>query len=404
MTSAPTDGSPHGHRDHHGGRGSRPARMTLRGVFSEAGRNLASGASRAALFAMTLTLLLALACAADLTVMRSLSQQVEQYVRSGGSTYVLSAPGHVNGAACDALSGTGGVQAAGALRLTDRKVTFSVLPSTGVPLTEISKGAETVFLSGASFTIRAAPVDDGAVTDRAADDGAVLLSREAAQSMGVSRGSQTALLGGGSVRVNGVFDYPDDGRQSGFSYSVLAIVPSSGSFDQCWVRTWPVPDDIESLMMTVVSGDIAPDSQQQPSVSQLNATMGASLDSRGMFSSRITRFMPFVMLAVGLALGLVASTSRRLELASALHCGVPKSALVSQMLVEAAAWACCALILCGCVLTIAVPMMFPAADRMAVWVAMLRSGIAAAFGVTLGVGAGTAMIRERQLFAFFKSR
>ncbi|KAB7790584.1 hypothetical protein [Bifidobacterium leontopitheci] len=373
---------------------SPPGCMRLRGVLSEAGRNLATGASRTALLAALLTLLLALACAADLATMRTLSGQVERYVRAGGSTYVLEASGHVDAAACDALAGTRGVQAAGALRLTDRKLTFSVLPSTGVPLTDISRGAESLFLSGNSFTVRPAP----------ADDGGVLLSREAARSMGVSRGADAALVGGGDVWVSGVFDYPDDGRQSGFSYSALAPAAPSAAFDQCWVRAWPVPDDIESLMLTVVRGTIRADSQRQPSVTQLNVSMGVSLDSRSMFDARMTRFAPLVMLAAGLALGLASVMMRRLELASALHCGVPKPALVAQMLVEAAAWTCCAVLLCGCALAVAVPWMFPPADSVAVWVAMARIGVATLAGVLVGAGAGAAMVKERQLFAFFKNR
>lgn len=74
-------------------------------------------------------------------------------------------------------------------------------------------------------------------------------------------------------------------------------------------------------------------------VSKLNTARGSELGSAALFGSRLTVYTPWIALAVAVMLGLIATRMRKLEMASALHCGVPKTALLTQIGLETLVWA-----------------------------------------------------------------
>ena len=201
--------------------------------------------------------------AADLFSIRSIAQQVDRYIASGASTYVIEFKGGISGEACERLSSVDGVLASGALRSKNDKVTSAVLPSAGIPSLDATTGALGVFASstrsdGATLTVR--------------DYDGIWLSSQAARSVHARAGDRLALRAGGKVRVAGVFQYPDDGRSTSYDYVALSQVPAAADdFDQCLVKAWPVPDAMQSLLQSTVSSWPS-DASQQPTISQLNST------------------------------------------------------------------------------------------------------------------------------------
>ncbi|MBT1172066.1 hypothetical protein JS528_01550 [Bifidobacterium sp. MA2] len=408
--------------------GTHPAlRMTLRGVVSEAWRDLITGTTHACTLALCAASLILLLAGADWLTVSSIQRQVDGYVAAGGSTWILQYDNHIDGAACDRLSSLDGVQAAGALREGGAKLTFAALSSTGVPTYEVTAGAMDVFALSTTGT------DDGtaqpatrradgtgktsgtaadASADAASDDspdgswaGGVMLSAEAAKPFGAAAGTTLALRDGRELTVADVFDWPDDGRKSGFSYAALTPVPADDAkpFGQCWVRAWPEPEGIESLLRLASDRVATGADQTRPMISRLNTSKGSVMDGDAMFAGRLTAYAPWIALAGGLLLGLVAARSRRLELASALHCGVPKSALVAQMLIETCAWT-----IAGALITSPLLAWIWAANDLAdarsIVGTLLRVPVAASVGVLAGTLAAVLATRESHLLRYFKNR
>lgn len=115
-------------------------RMRLRGVVDEAWRDIVSGTSHAFMLMLILAALVGGLSAADLFSIRSIAQQVDRYIASGASTYVIEFKGRISGEACERLSSVDGVLASGALRSRNDKVTSAVLPSAGIPSLDATTG------------------------------------------------------------------------------------------------------------------------------------------------------------------------------------------------------------------------------------------------------------------------
>ena len=67
---------------------------------------------------------------------------------------------------------------------------------------------------------------------------------------------------------------------------------------------------------------------------QLNTTKGDGFDGQTLYRQRSTRILPACGALIALAIGYLLIRGRRLEIASALHCGVPKPALATQIIIE----------------------------------------------------------------------
>ena len=387
--------------------GRRARRMRLRGVLDEAWRNLASGTSHACALAMALACLMLLCAGADLASVTSIQRETDEYVASGGSTYAITYEGRIDGAACDRLASLDGVLAAGATRTASSKLTFAALPSTGVPTYDATPGAVAVFAYGDAS---ARDMTSGMTSDGGADAASAVpadglwLSHDAADPLRVQAGDDVDLRGGASAHVADVFDWPDDGRKSGYSYAAIAPMPlvEGETFDQCWVKAWPVPDNIESLLRIVTTGEDAT-GRDRPTVSQLNTTHGQRFDAQTAYEGRITVWAPLVAGVGALLVGFLAVYIRRLELASALHCGVPKPALVTQILVETGWWAVAAMLLCSPVLAW-MWLENTDGDALVLTGTLLRVPAAAYAGVMCGALLCACVIREKRLFRYFKNR
>lgn len=360
--------------------------MKRSAILREVGLNLTTGTSRAATFALLLALIIGSVSTLDIATTRAIISDAQQYREAGGSVLVLSAPDRIDGATCDALGRIDGVGAAGALQESEERIVASALPSTSIPTFTATVGL--IRILGAESPIR----------DRRAG---VIVSEEVATSLGLSPGDEWSTSAG-AVPVAEVYPYPDDGRRPGLGYAALIPVPTNGErFDECWLEAWPPLADAPALLQMSVlpaAGD-----QLQPQLSQLNTTLGTSFDGTGKFESRITRWGYLMSGVLAFGTGWFAVRMRRLELASALHAGVPRRSLSTVIGLEAFAW-----VLAASALWLGVTLFAasgaPPGDRFALIALGARVWFAGVVGVTFGLGTGIIRTRERDLFRAFKER
>ena len=388
---------------------ARPA-MRLRTILREACRNLLTGTSHTAALTLVLAACMIGAMTADWLQIRSLERSAAAWVSSGASTYVVTAPGRIDGRACSRLRSMDGVLAAGAFRSTEERTVLAAFPSTGVPTYQTTPDAVTVFAVASGGQ----DADAAQTSDAGRENGmGIALSREAADLVGADAGDGLALADGRRTTVTAVYDYPDDGRASGYGYAALEPVPENGTFDSCMVAAWPIPDDLDALLYYTV-GDAAPsttaetdgaDGRQSAdaTIGQLNATLGTVPPSASAFGNRPTGLAFILVAAVSLAAAGASAWSRRVELASALHAGYWHVALIAQLMTEAAA-------ICGAGTMLALPLAAYAVaasqpgDRLAMAVALARIVVAVDAGALAGTMLVAAGVRERLLFRFFKER
>ncbi|HET9517996.1 MAG TPA: hypothetical protein VFO77_09750 [Actinoplanes sp.] len=349
--------------------------MRWRSVLSEAYRNLVSGTTRGVLFAVLLTAVVAGLAITDARAIRTLQRQAADFTGSGASVQVMVARDSTDPVACERLRNITGVRSAGALRPTDAVVLRAML---GNPIQAYAVTPGLISVLGG---------------DSAAPAGA-WLPAELARTLGVRPGQQLATTTG-ALSIAGVYDYPDDGRDSRLTYAALLPEPVHGTFDECWADVWPVSASREALLHTALTVDST--SADPVTVGQLNTSRGQRCDGEQAFTDRPTRYaLPACALA-GLLLGFTAIRLRRLEIAGALHLGESRRALLATVLIETAVWAGAAVLLAACALVLG-------SGSLDVFAIDVRGPLAAAPGAVLGALLAAFTIREKHLFAYFKNR
>ncbi|GIF40799.1 hypothetical protein [Actinoplanes xinjiangensis] len=355
--------------------------MRFRSILSEAGRNLATGTSRALLFALLLAAITAGAAIMDARSIIGVQSRAADFVASGASIRVMVAPAMTDAAACERLGTIGGIRAAGALREADA-VVLRTMNANPVPAYAVTPGLIAV-LGG----------------DPAAPAGA-WLPAPLARTLGVQAG-QELPTGSGTLTVAGLYEYPDDGRDSRLAYAALLPQPAAGSFDECWADIWPLSRDREQLLHAALAVDSS--AADAVAVGQLNTSRGTRFDALGEFTARPTRFaLPACALA-GLLLGLIAVRIRRLELAAALHLGASRRDVLAIQVIETAAWAAAGVVLAAVALLAGV-VAAGSTDAAAVYLVDVRGPAVAACATLIGAVLGVLTVRERHLFRYFKNR
>ena len=378
--------------------------MRLRSVLREAWRNVITGTSRCALVSLLLSAC-AIACmCADLTQVAGLVGNARQWKESGASTYAITLQGGIDGAACEGLRSANGVLGAAALRQSSDRVRIASLPATGIPAYEASAHIAKVF----------------AAKGTRKDDSGVIMSTAVTRTYGAHAGTVLPLVGGARMRVSTTFDWPGDGRQPAYGYAIISPGNDTGAYDTCLVRAWPVPDDIENLLCVSIRADVQSGADaggnvtsagtngsggtQHAKISRINTALGSHMPGPADYDARITRHAPLLMFAVAMALGCASVCMRRIEIASALHAGCPKAAMLLQLLLETLAAVAASCMICMPVI-VAVPFILTGSGDVMPTVAMLcRVPCAMSVGMLAGAAAGAMTIRERQLFAYFKAR
>lgn len=355
--------------------------MRAAAILREAWRDIVTGTTRTATFALAFGVIVAGAAAADQLTVRRLVDEAGQYRASGASIVTITAEGRVRGEACEALGHLPGVRAAGALRQEDDGLRLAALPQSPLTLYTVTPHLPDVLWA-------------------ASDGNGLVLSADAAAASG-RRAGDAVITAEGTSRVAGVYDYPADGRRVGFGYAALDVSAGPELYDECWVDAWPLDERIDALLLTVAQPSADADADVQ--LSRVNTTLGATFDGASAFSGRLTADAWLVALTGSLVVGYVSVRVRRVALASALHTRVPRRSLGAILALETCSW-----VVPVAIVVVSATSVFattgPPEDRGTTFVLTLRvlaPAIAAA-----AVGATTAFIatRERHLFRYVKDR
>lgn len=361
-------------------------------VAGEAWRNVVSGTTRAFLLAAVFAVVLGSLGWVQGRLVVGLVQDAQRFKASGAATEVVTLQGGIDGAQCDALTSAPGIVASGALR-AGPDLTLAVLPSRTIGSLEASPGF------GRLLDLDSWGQAWSAGAWVASDLGTALGLRDA------NAGAGIPLRGGGTIPVDGIYNYPDDGRNPVLKYQVVAPVAPVKPFDQCWVLAWPDSSAATQLLMLPVIPQIAATAadNQTAQITQLNTTLGTTFDGTTRFTDLPLTPLMLAGAVLGLFLGLLSVRIRRLELASTLHAGLARSSLALQLLIETSWWLLLALApaLAACRFAAALgnttdwwPAFYPAT----------RTLLLAALCTLLGAQLAVATTRERHLFRYFKNR
>ncbi|QIM18287.1 hypothetical protein G7066_05795 [Leucobacter coleopterorum] len=198
-----------------------------------------------------------------------------------------------------------------------------------------------------------------------------------------------------------MYEYPSDGRRSGYGYAILSPVPDSGPFDECWIDVWPTIKEAPILLQTTLipGGDKA----EKAVLSQLNTSLGRAFDGNGKFLNRVTQFAPLAAVIIAFGIGFVSIRVRRIQLASAIHAGVSKLDLTILVTVETSSWVIPAGIFSAITATL-----FAASSTLgtseATFVLALRVFGPALVAAVAGALVALGLTQEKHLFRYFKNR
>jgi hypothetical protein len=311
-----------------------------------------------------------------------------QFEASGAVVQVLNAPGRIDGAQCEALSSYSGIASSGALRAGE-DIRLAALPSTALHTFEATPGLAAVL---------------GVSSTATATSQGVWLSGEFAEVIGAdSEPLILPLLDGGSITTSGMFAYPSDGRLPALSYTLVSPVPATGAFDACWVRIWPEDDTAFNLLLLPWRPSGSRDETEMPRPQQLNTTLGIGFDASRKLAAQPVWPLTFAAIGVGAVLGFATIRTRRLELASTLHAGLDKTALITQVGLETAVW-----VLLGCLLLTPALGITAAINNpdpiWSAWYPGLRTVFCAGLTALFGAVLAAATTQEKHLFRYFKQR
>ncbi|MCL2483284.1 MAG: hypothetical protein FWF43_07715 [Propionibacteriaceae bacterium] len=289
--------------------------MRIPGVLSEVWRNVSSGTTRAVIFALVTAVVVVVFTVADVVTIHHIEADVHQFQASAADVRTISAPGQVDGVACDQLSAVPSVQAAGAVRQAP-SITAAEAPGVSMTAYEVSDGMAGVV--GATTTGQTGAWVESAL----------------ANVLAVGPGD-TLSTADGPLQVASVFDWPNDGRDPRFGFAILLPVQAAQSFDECWIRAWPIADDNDTLLRStlIVSTDSSPFL-----VSQVNRNLGVNLDAHQQYEQRLTRHGMWVAPLALFLIGFIATWSRRLEHAANLHAGLDRGSFSLGVALESLVW------------------------------------------------------------------
>lgn len=403
--------------------------MRLSSIISEAVRNIASGASR------TIIWFLALAVAGTLfggfealTIIGQENTAAARIESAADVTTIVSPVSAIDGATCDRLiEAQGGPSASGAMR-EGEQITPRSTPGRSIGSYEVTAGMIRLLAlssvisssassvssttiaghgspSGASPSSSNSSSSDSASSSAnqpAADASGVWISTALAHDFGWAKGSLMET-DHGDIHVAGVFDWPNDGRDTRFVYALIVPVSSSAKpFAECWAKQWPQTDALDLLLNETAISGVA-DANTLPGVIQLNKSHDRRYSAASLYETRMTRVLPIAALAVGVVIGIAAVRRRRLEYAGALHCGQRKGAQLLTALCEM-------LITSGAGIAVTLPLLaalcwrLSPSDPAAVFLAAVRSPATMLSGALVSTALAVLAVHESRLFRLFKAR
>lgn len=367
--------------------GERRIVMRLGSVFSEAIRNIGSGVARPILMFLVVLVSGGLLAGYTLAEVIGLERQAGERILTAADVKAIIG-GTVDGMACDRLAETvDGPSSSGALAAGEQVTPLST-PGRSLSSYRVTSGMIALISS----------MTGGAK----ADSSGVWVSAAVAEDFGLSVGGEMAT-DKGTMRVAGVYEWPNDGRDTRLAYAVL--IPSSpdgDGFEECWARQWPVSDQTDELLYSVVIVHGTAESSTA-GITRINNIVDSQWDATAAYKARLTRYMPLVASIVGMLIGVLSVRRRRLEYSGALHSGQSKGAQLLTIAVETVVWAGLANIACVFLIAAVAARLAPS-DPAAVFLAAARVPSALFAGVLLAALATGLTIRETQLFWYFKHR
>lgn len=355
--------------------------MRTRAIWREAWANIRSGTTRAVMFSLFVSAAMLILIAADLTQVHRTTQAAESYQSAGASIVVLAAPESIDPHACEALNEVSGIRAAGSIRGSSDRLTFSTLPAAPIPIFEVTPNFSHVLITEGEIGL------------------GLVFSDQAAEDLNLHAGDEVATTNG-DVGVAGVYPYPSDGRTSGLGFAVLAPTNTEDPFDECWVDIWPQSEEIRGLLYMVV---LQSDGPQNVSISQLNSSLGARFTGPHDYAERLTRFIPFVAAVVGILAGYLAIRLRRLEISSNLHAGVSRRDQRSILAIETTFWLFVVGTLSMTATSIGI-MALTGADHTTYFILAARPLFGGIVGGVIGAGLAWLFTREKHFLRYFKNR
>lgn len=434
--------------------------MRFASIVSEAMRNISSGAAHAIIWFLALIAAGTLLGGFEaLTIINQERDAVERINAAADVSAMVSPIAAIDGAACDRLiEARGGPSVSGAMR-EGQQITPRSTPGRSIGSYEVTAGMIRMLALSASGGGVAADSDiasgditsGGVADDVVSDDGGlseggsqsamnnitqsangvdesvdgsvsgstnsnrskssnipiadargVWISSTLAHDFGWSQGSMLETTQG-DIPIAGIFDWPNDGRDTRFVYSLIVPVSADAEpFSECWAKQWPQTDALDSLLNETAISGLAT-AQTLPGVTQLNKSHDRRYNAAKLYETRITRALPIVALVIGCVLGMAAVGRRRLEYAGALHCGQRKGDQVLTAMVETLVWGGLAAICVGVLLAAGCWRLSPS-DPSSVFMAAVRPLAAVLSGVLIAVPISLLCVRESSLFRLFKAR
>ncbi|MFJ6678617.1 hypothetical protein ACIQLK_05735 [Microbacterium sp. NPDC091382] len=352
-------------------------------LLGESFRNVRSGTTRALLGVVALFSILLGTVASDGLAASDIFSSQRAVRASGASVVTVSALGGIDGERCASLARVHGVVGAFALREAPARLTLDAMPDTSFALYETT-GDPVAVLGG-----------------RSTSDGLLMSSQISTLLAAADRPLLSVANEVEPVRVDGVFNYPDDGRNSQLAAAFLASTAASGAFDSCWFSLWPPSEELAGLASLVVMPGVDASSV---SIGQLNQTFGRATTTDELMQTRTTRYLPPAGALLAFVLTFLMIRSRRVELSVARHLGQSARGQVGQLLIETATWALVTTLAAFAVMTPFATASLTA--REVEWVLeVLTLNVAVVFLFSLiGATAATLTISSRRMQSWSKDR
>ncbi len=350
-------------------------------ILSEAWRNIRTGTTRALLLAFLLAICATVLAATDVTSIVRLEQEATQFRDSGASIRTVSAEASIDPASCDAVASAPTVTASGALGAATA-ISVTTLPGSSIPAYAVTPSFAAVLGLDTSLE-RGVWIPEGLAETLQATVGTVL---------------QTTT---GEMRISGIYDWPDDGRDSRLNYAFLIPDATKTSYDECWASIWPTSTESEDLLRFAGATDRSDDTPL--TLSQVNKKHGTSFDGNTEYQSRITQYTLPIGLAIGLLIAFTSVRLRRLEYAGALHAGQRRTTTIATALLETLVWAGTAAVLAAAA-TLLIARVLSPESGFDIAATSIRTVLATAAGTFVGTVISLVLIRESHLFRYFKDR
>lgn len=355
--------------------------MRASAIFSEVWRNIRTGTARSLLLTLVLASLMTVLGVADIVSIASLEEKAETFVDSGAAIRTVSLETRIDPRSCDVLSDAETVRASGAIAAT-APVTLAALPHGSIP-------AYSVTPSFASVLALEPELAAG-----------VWIPENLAEILHASPGA-TVQTDTGTLQVSGVFEWPDDGRDSRLRYAILVPDVTLDRYDECWAAVWPTSEETDVLLR--FAGALGGSTDEPLTLAQVNRNHGSSFDGYEEYLSRITQHAIPVGAVVGFLIAFTSVRLRRLEYAGALHAGQTRAAAAATGLLETVVWCVAAALIASAALLLTARALSSTGELTSAATG-IRAAAATSGGALVGAATALTLVRESHLFRYFKDR